>query len=106
MSKDRQATAEKIVREAAAEFISREAGPQSLITVTRVALEDDFSRATIYLSVLPEEKEQMALGLLQRNTQEFKDYLKEKTKFPRRPYVEFVLDRGEKNRQRLDELSN
>ena len=102
--RDRQETARQILRDAVAEFLAREAGPQSLITFTRTDISSDFARATIYLSVLPQEKEAAALGLANRNIPELKKFLKERTKL-RVPYIEFTPDLGERNRERLDELS-
>ncbi len=89
---NRTENASNILRDAAAHFLSREAGPQSLITITNVRYTSDLSRATIYLSVLPREKETAALGFATRSVREMKDYLKTKTKLPRIPYIEFELD--------------
>lgn len=94
------------IREAAAEFLVREAGPQSLITVTRVMLSGDNGTATVYLSVLPESAEEQALSFANRNRGELALFLKNRTRGIRTPHLEFVIDLGEKNRQRLDDLSN
>jgi len=102
--KNRTETARQLLRNATAEFLAREAGPQSLITVTRADIADNFGEATIYLSVLPEEKEQAALDFVNRSVVELKAFLKSRTKLPRTPHIEFAIDRGEKNRQRLDQL--
>jgi len=91
--KDRLETARQILRDAAAEFIAREAGPQSLITVTRADLSSDFRGATIYLSVLPDAQSGAALSLANRNISEFKKYLDKHTKLPRAPYIEFALEK-------------
>ncbi len=90
--KDRRETARQILRDAAAEFLAREAGPQSLITVTRAEISSDFSSATLFLSVLPEEQSQAALGLARRNIPELKKFLKEHTKLPRAPFIDFALE--------------
>ena len=97
---------EEVLRTYAAEFLAREAGVQSLITVTRAVLSDDKSRATIYMTVLPEEKEVPALGFATRQISDFKAYLKTKVRMHRIPHIDFEIDKGEKNRQRLDELSS
>ncbi len=91
--KNRMETARQILRDAAAEFLAREAGPQSLITVTRAELSSDFSHATVYLSVLPAEKAAAALGLADRNVVGLKKYLKDHTKLPRAPHIEFALEK-------------
>jgi ribosome-binding factor A len=93
------------LREAAAEFLAREAGPQSLITVTRVVLSEDGGRGTILLTVLPEEREEEALQFANRQRRELGEFLLKRVRGMRVPHVEFVLDRGERNRQRLDEIT-
>jgi len=94
--KDRHETARQILRDAAAQWLAREAGPQSLITITRAEVSSDFRNATLFLSVLPEEKSEAALGLARRNIPELKKFLKEHTKLPRAPYIDFTLEREEK----------
>lgn len=89
----------------AAEFLSREAGRQSLITVTNTLVSDDGTRGTIYVTVLPESAENAALSFANRNRRELADFFKKRVRGAFPPRVEFVIDRGEKNRQRLDELS-
>ncbi len=89
----------------AAEFLSREAGRQSLITVTNTMVSDDGRRGTVYITVLPESAENAALGFANRSRGELADFFKTRIRGVFPPRIEFVLDRGEKNRQRLDELS-
>ena len=89
----------------AAEFLSREAGRQSLITVTNTLVSDDGKRGTIYITVLPESAENAALSFANRNRRELADFFKKRIRGAFPPRIEFVVDRGEKNRQRLDELS-
>jgi ribosome-binding factor A len=92
------------VREVAAEFLAREANRNSLITVTRADLSDDGKRCNIFLSVFPDSAEEAALAFAQRNRTELSDFFKKRVKaLP--PHIEFLIDRGEKNRRRLDELS-
>lgn len=91
---------------AAAEFLNREAGHQSLITVTRAELSDDRKRGIIYLSVLPDSAEQAAVDFANRNRTEFGHFFEKHVRGMQMPRVEFVIDLGEKNRRRLDELTN
>lgn len=92
------------LREAAAEFLSREAGRQSLVTVTRAHLSDDRARGIVYLSVYPDSAERGALEFANRHRKEFGAYFEKRVRGMRVPHVEFVIDAGEKNRQRLDDL--
>ena len=94
------------LRETAAEFLSREANRQSLITVTDAFLSDDSKRGKIFITVLPDSQEQAALDFANRSRTEFSEFFKKRVKGASMPHVEFVIDKGEKMRQRLDELSN
>ncbi len=94
------------LREAAAEFLSREAGRQSLITVTGVRLSENGKRADILITVFPDAEEGSALSFANRKRSDFVDFFKSRVKGGLPPRIEFMIDRGEKNRQRLDELSS
>ncbi len=93
------------MREVAAEFLARESNGQSLITVTAAQVDERGQRAIIFITVLPDSAEQKALEFANRNKQEFGMYLLKKVRGMRIPKLEFVIDKGEKMRQRLDELS-
>ncbi len=95
----------KIIRELAATFFSRESNRQTLITVTDVNLISNGSRAVIMITVLPENKEDVALGFAHRQLTDFKEYVKDNSRIARIPFFEVKIDYGEKNRQRLDEIS-
>ncbi len=101
--RDEKAASE--LRDLAGDFIAREAGRSTLITPTRVMYGNDRKHATIYVSVFPIEQTEHALAFLARNEREFRDYLKKHGRFSVLPFVKFVQDYGEQNRQRLDELS-
>ncbi len=105
MSDTRHERTKEAIREQAAQYVARNAGPQSLITVTNVLLSDDAHRATICVTVLPQSAETSALSFLNRGRRDFAEYLIKHVRGVHMPHVEFVLDLGEKNRQRLDELS-
>lgn len=104
MNTNRNERMQEALREVAAEFLAREAGRQSLITVTRAELGEDGKRGTIFITVFPDSAEQGALEFANRNRPEFGDFFKTRIKSPL-PHIEFAIDQGEKNRQRLDELS-
>lgn len=101
----RNAKVEEIVRQLAAEFLSRESNRTSLITVTNVRLNDNSTKATILLSVLPEEREEGAVEFANRNRNEFRSFLMKRVRMRSIPIIEFAIDRGEKNRQKLDTLA-
>lgn len=92
------------IKELAAIFIEKEAGPTSMITVTRVLLSPDNKRAKIMISVLPREKENAAYGFIRRNLGDLRKYVSKGLKINPIPFLEVAIDEGEKNRQKIDEL--
>jgi ribosome-binding factor A len=96
---------QETLREVAAEFLSREAGPQSLLTVTRAVLSDDGHRAVVYITAFPDSAEKAALAFANRNIPELKEFFKTRVKGVLPPHITFEFDLGEKSRQRLDELT-
>lgn len=104
MSDYRNEKIESHIRELAATYIEREAGPTSLITVTRVMMSPDNKRARIMITVLPRDKEQAAFGFIRRNLGELRKYITKGLKINPIPFLEVAIDEGEKNRQKIDEL--
>lgn len=96
---------EHILTQLAAAYIAREAGRSTLITPTRTELGKNRKTATIFVSVFPTEQTDHALLFLKRHKDLFRDSLKKTSRLAVLPYVTFELDFGERNRQRLDELS-
>lgn len=97
---------EEILHRQAAEFIRDEASRSSLITVTRVELNPSGKDAIIFFTTLPESQEDTALKFLERKTPEFKDVLIKESRIGIVPHIRFKIDYGERNRQRLDEISS
>src|SRR3989344_1769575 len=92
----------------AGEFLAREArnpAASGLITVTRAELTPDFKNVTVFLSVLPHTQEDAELVLPKRARSDFREYVKEHSAFHPMQIIDFELDYGEKNRQRVDELN-
>lgn len=104
MSEFRDEKISNKIRELAATFIEREAGPTSFITVTGIQMEADGRSAKILISVLPKDKENAAYGFVKRNLGTMRDYIKKNMKIHSIPYLDVEIDLGEKNRQRIDEL--
>ena len=94
------------IREVAAEYLVRESNRDSLITVTAVELSDKETRARILISVLPAEKEGDALEFVERKANDLRLFFMKKVKIRRAPRLSFAIDLGEKNRQRIDEISH
>lgn len=92
------------VKHLAAEYISRESNRVSLVTVTNISVSEDTKRATLYISVLPEDKENDALYFLKRKRSEMRDYIKERLRSRVIPFLDVEIDVGEKHRERIEQL--
>ncbi|HZS42766.1 MAG TPA: ribosome-binding factor A [Candidatus Paceibacterota bacterium] len=102
----RQEKTTELIRHLASEFIERESGGNGLITITHVSVSDDYKEAMILFTVYPEKEEKAALDFLKRRRTDFKHYVKQKSRIGRVPFFDFELDYGEKNRQKIDAISN
>lgn len=92
------------LREIAQDFFQVESSGLSLITVTRATISPDFRNGTIYITVLPESKEQAALDFARRQRSNLRTKIKKNLQMKAIPFVEIEIDLGEKNRQHIDEL--
>lgn len=101
---DRQDKVANLLRELAAQFLSRESNNTSLITVTGSNVSADLKRGTVLISVLPVSAEESALNFCKRKRAELRDFLKQNLATKNIPFIDFEIDLGEKNRQRIDEL--
>ncbi len=99
-----QVRVEEELAHAVAQFLNRESNRQSLITVTRVSLNDARTVLTVFVSVFPDTEAEHALEFLSRQKHECHEYLLKHTRPARSLGVRFMLDAGEQNRQRIDEL--
>lgn len=102
-SRDERAVS--ILLESAGRYIAREAGRDTMITPTRAVLSRDRKHATIYVSVFPDTEDVHAITFLMRHKDLFRNELKKTTRFTRLPFIRFEIDRGERARQHLDEVT-
>jgi len=89
----------------ASEFIRDNGGKTSLITVTRVDISPTGKEAKIFFTTLPENQEDTVLKFLIRKSPEFKRFIRDNSRIGFVPHIDFKIDYGERNRQRLDEIS-
>jgi ribosome-binding factor A len=89
----------------ASEFIEKESNRNSLITVTSIHLTKDFKKASIFVTVFGDAEEEAVLNFLKRQRSDFRHYAKKNSRIGRIPFFDFAIDKGEKTRQRLDEIS-
>ena len=94
------------IRHAAAEFMAEVADNTSLITVTNLHLAPKGDRATILITLFPSDKEKDALAFSNRQGGKLRDFIGQRISLQHLPYVSFALDVGEKNRQKIEELSS
>ena len=86
--------ATELIAHEAAQFIAREAGTESLITVTRAQSVAHGDRILVFVSVFPIEKARSALAFLERQREAFSDHLKKHARM-RLPRIDFLLENGE-----------
>lgn len=88
----------------AQDFFQRESSGASLITVTRAEVSADLRHGTIFITVLPESKEEAALDFGKRMRSELRHTVMKRLPIKVIPFFEVEIDYGEKNRQHVDEL--
>ena len=87
-----RAKTESALHEVAAEFVNRESNRRSLITVTKVELDDRGHKARIFVSVFPDTQAAAALDFLSRMHEDFREYVRSKIKMQNVPHCTFVQD--------------
>lgn len=94
------------MRELVASFIVVEANPDPLITVTHVTTSSDYKNASVYFTTIPEDREQDALIFLKRSGTALRQHIKKKSDLKFIPNLTFLIDGGERARQKMDEVFN
>jgi ribosome-binding factor A len=92
------------IKELAALYWNRANNRASLITVTTCRVSTDLKQATLYVTIFPVDKENAAMSFLKRTRGDLRDYLKKNLDIKNIPFLDVILDEGEKNRQKIDEL--
>jgi ribosome-binding factor A len=93
-----------IIKKLSAQFLERENNRTSLLTVTSADTSPDLKKATIFITVLPANKENSALQFAKRKRAELRNFLKKNLKIKNIPFIDIKIDEGEKNRQKIDDL--
>mgnify|MGYP001600769632 CR=1 FL=1 len=88
----------------AQDFFQRESSGASLIIVTRAEVSADMKHGTIFITVLPESKEEAAINFAKRMRSELRHYVMKRLPIKVNPFFEVEIDYGEKNRLHVDEL--
>lgn len=86
------------------DFFQRESSGLSLITVTRVDISSDMHNGTVFITVLPVDKEDAAINFAKRMRTDMRKYVMKRLPIKVIPFFEVEIDYGEKNRQHIDEI--
>ncbi|MEK7156873.1 MAG: ribosome-binding factor A [Patescibacteria group bacterium] len=105
MDSRRQTQVSQVIAQLAADFFVRESPVKALITVTHADISPTYKEVTVFISVLPHTMEMQALKFAKRARTDFRAYIKSQSRLHPIPVVDFEIDLGEKNRQRIDELT-
>lgn len=103
---DRHDRVRSLMNELVAAFIREEANAHPLITVTRLDIAPNYRNVTAYFTTIPESGEQDALIFLKRKGGDLRGYVMKHSNLKVVPYFSFEIDYGERNRQRIDEITN
>ena len=101
---DRNIRLSGILKELIATFIRHEANSNPMITLTNIDLSPDGKRALLFVTTIPDGREQDALIFLKRNATNLRNDLKKNARIKNIPHLEFMVDAGERHRQHMDEL--
>lgn len=91
--------------ELVASFIREEANADPLITITRLDIAPNYRNVTVFFTTIPESGENNALIFLKRKGGELRGYVMKHSNLKVVPYFTFEIDYGERNRQRIDEIT-
>lgn len=101
---ERQLKVEQQILGLAQDFFQRESSGLSMITVTRTEISRDMRNGTIFITVLPEDKEEAAINFAKRMRSDMRHYIMKRLPVKVIPFFETEIDYGEKNRLHVDEL--
>lgn len=94
----------ELYKNLAAEFVTIVSAGPALITITHAEVAPNEKIVKIFFTVLPDDQENGVENFLNRKRSEFVEFIEKKAKIGRMPNIEFKIDVGEKNRQRIDFL--
>ena len=100
---DRKEKVHNLVRELAAKFLQTKTGGGYLISLTDSSITPDLKRIKIFMTVLPDQEEKMAMKFVASQASDLHEYLKKNMHMKFIPFITFAIDKGEKSRQRFEE---
>jgi ribosome-binding factor A len=93
------------MREHIATYVRQEANTDPLITITRVSASPDYRKLTIFFTTIPDGREADALIFLTRAGSAMRGFIKKKSNLKLIPFLEFMVDYGERHRQDIDVIA-
>jgi len=103
---DRHERVNALVKDLAAAFIQIESNSDPLITVTSANISPNYRNATIFITTIPDGREEDALIFLKRHGGDMRTYIKKHSKFKTIPRIDFAVDAGERHRQHIDRIAS
>lgn len=100
----RQEKVSSALRNITASFIKSKPVYGAVITVTQVEVSSDLKKAKIMITVFPDEKEVEVLKMIREERNALRDHIKSHMRMKFLPHFEIEIDKGEKNRQRIDKI--
>ena len=85
-------------------FLNKEANTRSVITVTHCEVGRDLKNVTAFISVFPDTYEAEALEFTKRRRSDLRSLIADQMPMKTIPFVDFEIDAGEKNRQRIEKI--
>lgn len=95
-----------IIQAVVAQYIQTHANTDPLITTTNIVVAPNFRQATVYVTTIPDDREDDALIFLKRHARDIRGAIKKNTQLKYLPHLEFAIDRGERHRQHIDTIHN
>jgi len=93
-----------LLKQLSSEFLVRLDLGKNFTTITHVTLSKNLKSAKIFISVYPSTSEKKVLKIIKEKRCNMQNFVASKTKLKFLPRLEFEIDEGEKNRQRIEEL--
>jgi ribosome-binding factor A len=87
-----------------AEWLNQNMPAGTLVTVTNFRLSRDHEGATVFVSVLPETKEEEVRESFRKQGHDLHDYLGKNIRMGHIPFVNLDIDYGEKNRRQVEKI--
>ncbi len=92
-----------LLRNLTAEFLAKNSG-NSIIAVNYIETSSDLKIAKIFISIFPESKETEAIKALKLKAGELREFIGSQIKMKFLPRFEFEIDKGEKEKQKIEKL--